>query len=55
MIFVNDIDALRDVLPIRKTFYAGAAPPAATWIEVSRFMRPDYVIEIEVTADLTGG
>lgn len=54
MIFVNDIDALRDALPIRKTFYTGAAPPAATWIEVSRFMRPEYVIEIEVTAELPG-
>ena len=54
MIFVKDIDALRDALPIRKTFYAGAAPPAATWIEVSRFMRPEYVIEIEVTAELAG-
>jgi enamine deaminase RidA (YjgF/YER057c/UK114 family) len=52
MIFVNDIDALREALPIRKKFYTGAAPPAATWIEVSRFMRPDFVIEIEVTAAL---
>ena len=51
MIFVNDIDAFRDALPIRKKFYAGGA---ATWIEVSRFMRPDYVIEIEVTAELPG-
>ena len=54
MIFVNDIDALRDALPVRKAFYADAAPPAATWIEVSRFMRPDFVIEIEVTAELPG-
>ena len=54
MIFVNDIDALRDALPIRRTFYKDAAPPAATWIEVSRFMRPDFVIEIEVTAELPG-
>lgn len=52
MIFVSDIEAFRDALPIRSKFYEGAAPPAATWIEVSRFMRPDFVIEIEVTADL---
>jgi hypothetical protein len=37
-----------------KTFYAGAAPPAATWIEVSCFMRSDYVIEIEIIAELAG-
>lgn len=52
MIFVSDIEAFRGALPIRTKFYEGAAPPAATWIEVSRFMRPDFVIEIEVTADL---
>ena len=53
MIFVGDIEAFRDALPVRATFYHGAAPPAATWIEVSGFMRPDFVIEIEVTAELT--
>jgi len=52
MIFVSDIEAFRDALPIRARFYDGAAPPAATWIEVSRFMRPDFVIEIEVTAEI---
>ncbi len=52
MIFVNDIEAFRDALPVRARFYEGAAPPAATWIEVSRFMRPEFVIEIEVTAEL---
>ena len=52
MIFVSDIDAFREALPARAEFYGGAAPPAATWIEVSRFMRPEYLIEIEVTAEL---
>lgn len=52
MIFVSDIEAFRDALPIRARFYRDAAPPAATWIEISRFMRPDFVIEIEVIADL---
>lgn len=51
-IFVDDIQAFRDALPARAAFYDGAAPPAATWIEVSGFMRPDFVIEIEVTAEL---
>jgi enamine deaminase RidA (YjgF/YER057c/UK114 family) len=52
MIFVRDIDAFRDALPVRAAFYRDAAPPAATWIEVSRFMRPDFLLEIEVTAEL---
>ena len=49
-IFVTDIAAFREALPARAEFYQDAAPPAATWIEVSGLMRPEYMIEIEVTA-----
>ena len=52
MIYVSDIAAFRDALSVRAGFYQGAAPPAATWIEVSGFMRPEFLIEIEVTAEL---
>jgi enamine deaminase RidA (YjgF/YER057c/UK114 family) len=52
MVFVEDIQAFRDALPIRTKFYEGVAPPAATWIQVSGFMRPEFVVEIEVTAEL---
>lgn len=50
-IYVTDIEAFRAALPARAKVYAGAAPPAATWIEVSALMRPEYLIEIEVTAE----
>ncbi len=50
-IFVTDIEAFREALPVRAEFYANAAPPAATWIEVSRLMRPQFLIEIEVTVE----
>ena len=49
-IFVTDIAAFRRALPARAAVYEGAAPPACTWIEVSGLMRPEYLIEIEVTA-----
>ena len=52
MIFASDIEALRDALPLRARFYQGAASPAATWIQVSGFMRPEFVVKIEVTAEL---
>lgn len=55
MIFVNNIKAFREALPVRKSFYEGVAPPAATWIEVAGFMRPEFVVEIEVTAELPAG
>jgi enamine deaminase RidA (YjgF/YER057c/UK114 family) len=52
VIYVTDIDAFRAALPARKHIYANAGPPACTWVEVSRLMRPEYLIEIEVTAEL---
>jgi len=54
VIYVKDIEAFRAALPARAAVYAGAAPPAATWIEVSGFMRPEFLLEIEVTAELPG-
>ena len=52
MIFVTDIEAFRAALPARAEIYGAAAPPAATWVEVSALMRPEYLIEVEVTAVL---
>jgi enamine deaminase RidA (YjgF/YER057c/UK114 family) len=49
-VFVTDIGAFRQALPVRAEVYKDAAPPAATWIEVPRLMRPAFMIEIEVTA-----
>ncbi len=51
-IYVTDIQGFRAALPARAEIYAAAAPPAATWVEVSALMRPEFVIEIEVTATL---
>ena len=52
VIYVTDIDAFKAALPTRKTIYGGVGPPACTWVEVSQLMRPEYMIEIEVTATL---
>ena len=54
VILVTDIQAFRAALPVRAEIYAAAAPPAATWVEVARLMRPDFLIEVEVTAELRG-
>ncbi len=50
-IYLTDIRAFRTALPIRAEIYRAAAPPAATWVEVSGLMRPEFMIEIEVTAE----
>ncbi|MDP6707153.1 MAG: RidA family protein [Alphaproteobacteria bacterium] len=52
VIYVTDIDAFRAALPARRAIYGEAAPPAATWVEVTRLMRPEFMIEVEVTAVL---
>lgn len=52
VIYVTDIEAFRTALPARRAIYGEAAPPAATWVEVSRLMRPEFLIEVEVTAVL---
>lgn len=49
-IYVTDIRAFRAALPVRSEIYGSAAPPAATWVEVSALMRPEFMIEVEVTA-----
>lgn len=54
-IYVTDIQAFRAALPARAAIYAAAAPPAATWVEVSALMRPEFMIEVEVTAMLAAG
>ena len=54
VVYVTDIEAFRAALPERKAIYGSASPPACTWVEVSRLMRPEYLIEIEVTAERTG-
>ena len=49
-IYVTDIQAFRAALPARTEIYRDAAPPAATWVEVSALMRPEFMIEIEIEA-----
>lgn len=48
-VFTTDLDALKAAKDVRNPFYRGDYP-AASWIGVSRLFQPDYVIEVEVTA-----
>ena len=43
------MDALGSNNDVRTQFYleAGSAPPAATWIECTRLVAPEMMIEIE--------
>jgi enamine deaminase RidA (YjgF/YER057c/UK114 family) len=48
-IYTTDIEALNTHRDVRKTYYA-AEFPAATWVQVSRLLNLEHVIEVEVTA-----
>ena len=50
-IFVSNIDHWEEIGKAHKEFF-GEIKPATTMVEVSRFIGPDYLIEIEATAIL---
>jgi enamine deaminase RidA (YjgF/YER057c/UK114 family) len=47
--FMTDITGLADYAAVRARYFPGT-PPASTTVEVSKLFRPEYLIEIEVTA-----
>ncbi len=49
-IYTRDMDALKAAIPIRKTFYTNDVYPAATWVQVDRLFKPQFLLEVEVEA-----
>ena len=47
--FVTDISQVGELSEVHREFF-GAHPPASTLIEVTRLVRPDILIEVEVDA-----
>ena len=54
--YTTDIDRLARAAHVRDDFYrrAGAAPPAATAVEVRRLFFPDALVELAAVAELPG-
>ena len=52
--YTTDIDGLAGAAHVRDEFYrrAGAAPPAATAVEVRRLFFPDAMVELAAIAEL---
>lgn len=48
--FVTDMANLPTLRSVRDRFVVGDAPPTSTLVEVSRFFRPDILVEIEAIA-----
>jgi enamine deaminase RidA (YjgF/YER057c/UK114 family) len=49
-VYATDLDAFIKNKDIRKEFY-GATLPAATWVQVQRLYLPQFVLEVELTAE----
>src|SRR5688572_24697760 len=50
-LFAKDIEAVKKHKDIRKKYY-GAHSPAATWVEVSRLLDNESVLEVELIAEI---
>jgi enamine deaminase RidA (YjgF/YER057c/UK114 family) len=52
-IFTTDMAALIQAQPLRLKAYEGWLP-AASWVQVQRLYRPEFVVEVELTVALPG-
>lgn len=51
-LYTTDMDALIAAIPERKTFFADARYPAATWVQVARLYGREHLLEVEWTVRL---
>ena len=49
-VFTTDIDALVSNMDVRKQYFANTFP-ASSWVQVQRLFKPEFVIEVELTAE----
>ena len=51
-IYTTDLKALIAAAPVRLKFFERVAPPAATWVRVAGLYSDEYLLEVEITAEL---
>jgi 2-iminobutanoate/2-iminopropanoate deaminase len=49
-VYTTDMDALVAANPRRVKYYQHATPPASTWVQITRLVHPDLLLEVEITA-----
>jgi 2-iminobutanoate/2-iminopropanoate deaminase len=52
-VYTRDMDALIAAAPTRAAYFKDCAPPASTWVQVSRLVHADLLLEVEMTAVLS--
>lgn len=51
-IYTTDIEALKESIPVRKSYYPDNLYPAATWVQVEGLFLPNFKVEVEVMVQL---
>lgn len=52
-IYTTEIEALKESIPLRKSYFPGGTFPAATWVQVESLFLPNLKVEVEVTVQLS--
>lgn len=53
VIFTKNMEATKDAIEVRKSFFSEGAYPAATWVQIDRLYDEGLLIEVDVIAKLT--
>jgi 2-iminobutanoate/2-iminopropanoate deaminase len=51
-VYTLDMDAVAANSAVRAAYFADCAPPASTWVQISRLVDPVLLLEVEMTAYL---
>lgn len=51
-IYTKDMAAMVSAAPIRSEFLNGFKPPVSTWVQVVSLVKPEFLLEVEMTAVL---
>lgn len=54
-IYTTDMQALLAAAPVRRKFFERVGFPAATWVRVAGLFSEEYLLEVEITAELAQG
>ncbi len=49
-VYTTDMDRFVEAAGIRSEYLSGHSPPSATWLEVGRLVRPEFLLEVEMIA-----
>lgn len=51
-IYTTDIEALKESISLRKSYYPDNLYPAATWVQVEGLFLPNFKVEVEIMVQL---